>query len=195
MKIQFAGLFVSVVFAFATNATASIITIGFDPLANGESVLEYYNGGFGGMGSGPGPPLGVSFSPDWIASPPDVYGVPGGKSAGFAGTAIINFHEGWAGLMSFYYLGSALTVRLYEGENASGSLVATLNLGPGDFVPTGISTGTTPFHSAVFVSSGARIDALTNGAQVIPEPGGVALTIIGLAILGLAAGRRRTRSY
>lgn len=191
MRIQATTAFASIIVTFATNATASIITIGFDPLANGETVLEYYNHGFGGMGSGPGPDLSVSFSPDWVASPPNVYRALGGNSAAFAGTAMINFHEGWAGPTSFYYQASALAVRFYAGENASGSLVATLNLGPGDFAPTGLSTGITPFHSAVFVSSGARIDALTNGAEVIPEPGGLALTIIGLATLGLAAVRRR----
>ena len=194
MRTKFAIGFAAIISTFAADATAGIITISFDGLASGESVLEYYNGGLGGNGSGPGPALGVSFSSDWIAGAPDVYLVPGGKSVAFTGTATINFHQGWSGMTSFYYAGNDLTVSFYEGENGLGNLVANLGpLGPSQvscfsiFCPTGRDVG--PFHSAVFVSSGVRIDALTNGAQVIPEPAGLTLTILGLAILGLAAGR------
>jgi hypothetical protein len=58
----------------AANAKAGpVTTISFDALQTGEDVLNYYNGGFGSMGSGPGPSLGVIFLAGWIVGPPSVF--------------------------------------------------------------------------------------------------------------------------
>jgi hypothetical protein len=182
MRIQFGMAAAAMILTFASDATAGIITISFDALASGEDVLEYYDGGSGSLGSGPGPAMGVSFLPGWIVSPPDVYSTPGGKSVAFTGSATINFHQGWAGITSFYYLGSDLTVSFYDAEDGLGNLLDTLSLHPSaTFLPAGGDVST--LRSAVFTSTGGRIDALTNGAQVIPEPAGFILSMIGLAVV------------
>ena len=140
----------------------------------GEDVLNYYNGGFGSLGTGPGPSFGVIFAPGWIAGPPDVYGSPGGKSAAISGTGIMNVPAGWSGAVSFYYFGAPLAVDFYDQQNGLGALVGTLNLPPeGSFFPAGAALPL--FRSAVFLSGGDNIDALTNGGFVVPEPGTVQL--------------------
>ena len=171
------------ILAANTNADP-ITTISFDGLQTGEDVLNYYNGGFGSLGSGPGPSLGVMFSPGWIVSPPDVYDEPGGKSAYINRSATMNMPNGWSGLVSFYYLGGPLVVDFYSGPGGTGNLVQTLSLPGSDvFDPDGDKIPF--FESAVFQSSGDRIDALTHGAQVIPEPSTLQLFLLG--ILGIGA--------
>ena len=181
----------------AANANAnSITTISFDGLQTGEDVLNYYNGGLGSMGSGPGPSLGAIFSPGWIVGPPDVYEGPlSGESVGLSSTAIMNVPAGWSGPVSFYYSGAPLVVDFYDGLNGAGTLVGTLNL-PGAmlFTPDG---DTLPFFkSAVFEpgAGGDRIDALTNGAFVIPEPSVFQLSLAGIGLLILTALRSIRRS-
>lgn len=184
--LLFAGFLI-----LTANANAGLITISFDALQTGEDVLNYYNGGFGSLGSGPGPSLGVVFSAGWIVGPPDVYGAPGGKSAGLSATAIMDV-PGWSGPVSFYYSGGPLVVDFYSGQNGNGSLLGTLDLsGEASFTPAGIIVG--PFESAVFESSGDQIDALTNGAFVVPEPSAFELSLLGVGLLKLAALRRSRR--
>lgn len=169
----------------AANANAGpITTISFDDLQTAEDVLNYYNGGFGSLGSGPGPSLGVIFSPGWIVSPPNVYFGEPGKSAYISGAATMDLPAGWSGPVSFYYLGGPLVVDFYSGQGGTGSLVQALSLpGSDSFDPEGT---TAPFfESAIFRSSGDRIDALTNGASVIPEPSTFQLFLLG--ILGIGA--------
>jgi len=177
---------------FATTARA-VATISFDQLQVGEDVLNYYNGGFGNMGSGPGPSAGVIFSPGWIAGPPDTYGTPGGKSAAISGTAIVNVPAGWFGPTSFYYLGGPLTVNFYSQQNGLGSSLGTLNSPEeSNFFATGLSIPL--FQSAVFLApNGDRIDALTNGAFVVPEPGTVQLLLLAAGFSRLIALRLKTR--
>ena len=76
-------LLVAIVFT-VVNAKADPLggfSLSFNELQFGEDVLEYYNGGFGGAGSGPGPASGISFTPGLIAVAGDVYGDPDGKAA------------------------------------------------------------------------------------------------------------------
>jgi len=179
------------ILALTASAKAGIVTISFDGLKSGEDVLGFYNGGFGSEGSGPGPSLGVIFAPGWIADPPDVYGYVDGKSALISGTATMNVPDGWSGAVSFYYLGAPLVVSFYDQQNGLGTLVGTLSLG-GDleFDPAG-AHHLPLFRSAVFSSSGDRIDALTEGAFVIPEPGTAQLLLLAVGVFSLTALSRR----
>ncbi len=140
------------------------------------------------MGSGPGPPLGVSFGPGWIVSPPDAYG-GAGNSAEVPAGGIIDIPGGWSGPISFYYMGRALQVNFHSLSGGGGPVVFSLNLpATGFFEATG---GVVPlFQSMVFSTGGARIDALTR-TLVIPEPSGAHLMAAGLLIL--IATRRRSR--
>src|SRR5262249_3083942 len=47
----------------ASNARAAAVTLDFDQLdgRHGESVADFYNGGKGSLGSGPGPDYGITF--------------------------------------------------------------------------------------------------------------------------------------
>jgi hypothetical protein len=75
-------LLVAIVFTVVNaKADPGFFSLSFNELQFGEDVLEYYNGGFGGAGSGPGPAFGVSFTPGLIAVEGDVYGDPDGKAA------------------------------------------------------------------------------------------------------------------
>jgi hypothetical protein len=173
-------------------AGANEIVISFDELETGERVLEFYNGGNGSDGTGPGPDMDVSFSSGWTAGSPDVYwNAAGGNSAEISGQSLVNMHTGWSGMTSFYYSGEALEVSFYDAENGLGNRVGTWDLpaqaafsATGEYVPL--------FFSAVFTSSGVnRIDALTNGSAVIPEPTSLLLLSSGLGAIALAARRKQ----
>ena len=177
-------------------AEAAIISTSFDQLQVGEDVLEFYNGGFGSLGTGPGPHLFISFGPGWIAGLPDNYGVPGGKSAGLSTVAVVNLHQGFAGLTGFYYTGAPLVVDFYDQESGLGTLVREFSLPPafGGVNFGGVAGGNVPFFkSAVFRSTGNRIDQLTFGSTVVPEPSTLEFSLLGVAVLSLAGLRRSWR--
>jgi hypothetical protein len=177
-------------------AEAAAIGASFNELQVGEDVLECYNGGFGNLGTGPGPHEGISFGPGWIAGPPDNYGEPGGKSGGISRVAIVNLHQGFAGPTGFYYIGAPLVVDFYDQENGLGTLVWEFDLPPagGGQHFGGLAGGTVPFFkSEVFRSTGNRIDSLVFGAQPLPEPGTLELSLLGVAVLSLAGLSRSWR--
>lgn len=58
-------LSISAISVAFSNAQAAVLT--FEGLGNFESVNQFYNGGTGGNGSGPGTDLGVSFSSNSLA--------------------------------------------------------------------------------------------------------------------------------
>lgn len=167
--------------------------VSFDDLQEGEDVLEYYNGGFGSLGSGPGDPFGLSFTPGWIAFSPDVYG-PDGKAAHIGpGVSIVSLHTTWATSIQFYYLGDPLTVNLYDQEGGLGTLLDTRDLaGQPGFDPMFRKLDTT-FRSAVFISSGSNIiDTLVFSEEgepprILPEPGTLGLSLLSMGFLSLRA--------
>jgi hypothetical protein len=180
----------------ASGAEAAIISTSFDELQVGEGVLEFYNGGFGSLGTGPGPNLFISFGPGWIAGLPDNYGAPGGKSAAISAVAVVNLHQGFAGITSFYYTGAPLVVDFYDQESGLGTLVRefSLPLAFGGVNFGGVAGGNVPFFkSVVFRSTGNRIDQLTFGSQVVPEPGTLEFSLPGVAVLSLAGLSRSWR--
>ena len=104
-------LLVAIVFT-VVNAKADLFSfsLSFNELQFGEDVLEYYNGGFGGAGSGPGPAAGISFTPGLIAVAGDAYQDPDGKAAELdAPEVIMNVSDGFSGLVQFYLLGGQST--------------------------------------------------------------------------------------
>ena len=116
--------------------------LSFDGLQTGEQVLNYYNGGLGGSGSGPGPNFGVSFTTGLAA---DSTFIAFGHSALITAPSVtMNLANSWTGAFSFYLMGTG-TLSLFAGQNASGGLVASYSLSSdpfGTFAPT--------FQSAVF---------------------------------------------
>lgn len=139
---------------FTSQANAATVTmLDFEGLQNLEPVQNFYNGGTGGFGSGPGTNIGVEFSSNALAlidldagglgniggepSPDTVLVFLTGAAAN------LNYASGFDTGFSFYY--SAINnpgfVNVYDGLNATGNLLATINLPltpfNGDPDPTG----------------------------------------------------------
>jgi hypothetical protein len=126
------------VLSVAANAATIVLT--FDGLQNAEEVLDYYDGGFGSLGSGPGPNDGITFNSDAQAFIQDQdggtgneAGLPGGDTSLIflsGSAATMNVPAGFTTGFSFYY--SAVfdpgTINVWSGLNDTGTLLTTLSL-------------------------------------------------------------------
>lgn len=123
------------------------VLITFEGLQQFELVQNYYNGGLGSMGSGPGPNYGVVFSDlATCALETDVdsnfYGEPSYQTIayiynGLGGLQpfILNKPDGFVVGCSFYYVSNAgdlpigdAHVAVYDGLDGTGNLLAQLDL-------------------------------------------------------------------
>jgi hypothetical protein len=120
--------------------SAGVITLTFEGLQNTETVGNYYNGGTGGSGSGPGPDYGITFGSSALAlisaldggggnfdqapSMPTILFFTGGSGA------IMNVAAGFTTGFSFYYASPYYTgsVTVYDGLNGTGDVLETLTL-------------------------------------------------------------------
>lgn len=137
---KFFGIVAIVLLVGTIAAQAGTITLTFEGLGDNEQILNYYNGGFGGNGSGPGPNYGITFGPDslsiisglnggsgnfsgaptmptsmyFLSGPGDIMGVPAGFTTGF----------------SFYYSAVVYpgSVTVWSGLDATGTMLASLTL-------------------------------------------------------------------
>lgn len=208
----------------AIQATAAVITLDFEGLQDNEPILNYYNGGAGGAGSGPGPNYGITFGAQSLAL---IDGDNGG-SGNFANEptpntiayflsgpgVVMNVLGGFDTGFSFFYtaISNPGSVTVYSGPNATGSVLAVLNLSltpttcSGDptgqfctFVPVGVAFAGTAF-SVNFggVANQIGVDNVTLGAPVptgaIPEPSSMLLMGSGLAWAAVTAYRRHNRT-
>ena len=181
--------------AFAQSTT----TLTFEGLADFEAVNQFYNGGTGGNGSGPGTNYGVSFS----ATARALVDSDAGGSGNFGGepsadtimfftsgeSATLNVPAGFTTGFSFYYASPSYAgvVRVYDGPNATGNVLATINLpltpsnGAPDptgtfspFLPYGVSFSGTA-RSVDFGGTVNQIgfDNITLGASSPVDPGNI----------------------
>lgn len=123
-----------------SSASANVVVLNFQGLGDQEEVLNYYNGGHGGSGSGPGPNYGITFGSDSLAiistqagGGGTFAGNPGGNTALFflSGSGdVMNVAGGFTTGFSFYYsaINDPGTVKVWSGLNDTGTLLATLNL-------------------------------------------------------------------
>ncbi len=126
--------------AVAGAARAAVINLTFEGLGDEEPILNFYNGGLGGNGSGPGPSDGIVFSPNSLAIIEDIDGGTGNFQGEPSPHTVAFFLSGAADTMdvptgfttgfSFFYsaINSPGVINVWSGLDGTGSLLATLNL-------------------------------------------------------------------
>jgi PEP-CTERM motif len=194
------------------SAGAAVIVLDFEGLQDLEAVQEFYNGGTGSNGSGPGANFGASFSPDALA----IIDADAGGTGNFGGepspstilfflsnTAVLNFAAGFDTGFSFFY--SAINnpggIDVYDGVDKTGSLLAHLDLpttpfnGAPDptgqfspFFPVGVAfAGTAKSIDFGGTANQIGFDNITFGAATpvgqVPEPSALFLLGAGLVFL------------
>jgi hypothetical protein len=211
------GLALSTALASAS-LSAQVTTLTFEGLQNGESILNFYNGGTGSVGSS-GVNFGVNFGANALAlidsdagGSGDFGGEPSASTIMFftSGSAVMNYPAGFNTGFSFFYSSPFNTgmVNVYDGTDGTGSLLASFPLattpenGAPDpsgifspFVPVGVSFGGTA-RSVDFVGAPDAIgfDNITFGSAVptgVPEPSTSAALVAVVAIGGHQWYRRR----
>lgn len=140
MKRALIGLALVAATATMSAAQAAPFVLTFEGLSNLEPVGNFYNGGLGGNGSGPGPNFGVTFSSNSLAiidadagGTGNIGGEPSPSTVLFflsGPAAIMNYAAGFTTGFSFFY--SAINnpgfVSVYDGLDGTGNLLATLQL-------------------------------------------------------------------
>ncbi|TPV57285.1 PEP-CTERM sorting domain-containing protein [Aestuariibacter sp. GS-14] len=197
-------------------ANAAIIVLDFEGIGNQAAINDFYNGGTDSMGNS-GTNYGIAFGSNSLGiTDADAGGTgnianePSGDAVMFflTGTAILNYNAGFTDGFSFFY-SSATTasVFVYDGLNATGNLLATLNLNAqfsdncsGD--PNGgfcnwTAVGAGFAGTAYSIDFGGTVnqiayDDITFGSATaggdntgtVPAPAGLALIGLGLALIG-----------
>jgi len=218
--LRAAAIFGAAVFGFSVAAHASTIVLTFEGLQDEEGIANYYDGGLGAGGSGPGPSDGITFSSNSLALISAAGGGGGNFSGNPSGNTVAFFLNGTGDIMnvsggfttgfSFFYAsasqastGSPGEVDVYSGPDGTGTLLASLTLDDTpdpytSWVPVGVSFSGTA-ESVNFGGSANYIgfDNITLGASTAagaPEPASMALLGAGLLGLGVARQVRRRRS-
>ena len=198
---------------------ASTIVLDFEGLQNDEPIQNYYNGGLGGFGSGPGPDYDLVWGNNALA----LIDADAGGTGNFggepspdtimyflSGSAVLDVPSGFTTGFSLFYtaISSPGLITVWDGPNATGNILATLNLpltpnnGAPDpngsfspLVPIGVAFAGTAL-SIDFGGTANQIgyDNITFGSEIpdgaVPEPSTV---FGGLALAGLALARMRRK--
>jgi len=177
-------MFLFVLGASPVYAVPNGASLTFDGFLNDETILTYYMGGFGSLGSGPGPAFGITFTPGLVADPTRLLFGPSARITGTSAT--MNLDSAFLGLVSFYFAGNG-TVSFFSGQNGSGTQLSSFGL-VNNSVPGTFGADLLPFQSAVFtpaVGSTLRLDSISFGIQVVPEPSTAMLLLTGLGLVSI----------
>jgi hypothetical protein len=213
--LQSALVFGLIALGSAVSSRAAVVTLTFEGLQDTEGVANYYNGGTGSMGSGPGPNYGVTFGSNSLAlsstnplanfadnpSPTNILFFLQGSGA------VMNVAAGFDAGLSFYYCTprSPGVVTIYDDVNATGHVLATLNLPVTPPIePTDKLYNNWQAVGVAFVGIAKSVnfsgtvnkiglDNITLGSDtpMVPEPSSIVLA--GLGCLGGLAYRARRR--
>jgi hypothetical protein len=203
--------------ALMSASAHAAFSINFDALQNDELVNNFYNGGFGSLGSGPGPNYGVTFTNAYVLNEYDnnegELVTPPNSITFLSGSGSImdvaaGFTTGFSFNYSAPYYGGDVTV--WSGLDGTGTQLANLSL---PTTPAGVDPGCggheycpdVPFgvlfsgiaQSVNFSGSADYIvfDDITVGSGTVitggvPEPSTWAMMMVGFAGLGFAGWRK-----
>jgi hypothetical protein len=166
-RIRFLALFLLLLPALSEAQTKGIVTFG--SLKNLEFIDQFYNGGMGSLGSGPGPNFGLQFT----SNAQTIVSASKGGSGNFinnpGGYPVMFFQTGQNVTMTatngiqtalwFYY--SALqsgAFTIYSGPNATGNILASITLPPNN---SGCNTYKLCVWSAVAVPLSATAGSMS----------------------------------
>jgi hypothetical protein len=158
-------------------SSASVVTLTSEGLQDLEPILNFYDGGLGGFGTGPGPSYGIQFTSDSLA----IIASDSGGTGNFTGALApsphtlafflsgagdtMNVAAGFTTGFSFYYTSpfNTGTVSVWDGLNGTGTLLASLTLGT-----TTDTSGTTghpydDWHAQGVTFSGAAQSVIFSG--------------------------------
>jgi len=185
-------------------------TLTFEGLQNEEEILNYYNGGLGGSGSGPGPNYGITFSSDALALIASSAGGSGNFSGEPSPVTTMFFLSGTGPTMDdpggftslyFYYSNTTYTgdVTIWSGLDGTGTELANISLpalGLCEPAPNfcnwqyaGATLGGVA-ESAIFGGTANEIIFDNVTLTAVPEPSVYAMVLLGLALIGFVARRR-----
>lgn len=186
---------------------AEQVVLTFEGLKSGEAVNNYYAGGKGSQGTGPGPNYGITFTGpvvdgqnDAIAyipakpfpndpSPPTVLllasefsTIPPGQPI----SAYMNVSPGFSGFLGLYYaaVDTDASVQIYSGINGTGTLLASMKLPftsttTGIFDPNEIDVSFSGVARSAVFSGGNQQAAFDDIRLTTPEPASPVLLLIG----------------
>jgi hypothetical protein len=218
LKLFVGGAAATLSLAAAGSALAGVNVVNFDGL-NGsvyETVLNYYDGGFGGAGSGPGPNYGVVFSSNAIVgceqgtacANTNAANAPSAPNVMFflsGPAATMDVAGGFTTGFSFYYsaqVGTTGFVDVWSGLDGTGTLLNSFTLPSTPdpytvFVPIGVTfAGTAESVQFGGVANFIAFDDVTFGSSTpgVPEPATWALMLMGVAGIGGAARAARRKN-
>jgi hypothetical protein len=196
----------SVATALLTLSASAVTVLTFEGVGNNNLVNNFYDGGAGGS-------LGIGF-----VSGQGLVSSAAGGTGNFSGepspSTILYFLAGGAATMnvtagfntgfSFFYTSATSSgfVKVYDGFNGSGSLLASIQLNPtgnfSTFVPIGVTfAGTAKSVDFGGVANGIGFDDVTIGSQNagggghnVPDAG-TTLSLLAVALGGLGLAKRK----
>ena len=199
-------------------AQANVIVLDFEGIGDQANINDFYNGGTDSMGNS-GTDFGIGFGTNTLGvidsdagGSGNIANEPSGETAMFflTGTAVLNYSAGFDTGFSFFYSSSTVaSVFVYDGLDATGNLLATLDLTAqysdncsgdpsGDFC-NWTAVGASFAGTAYSIDFGGTVnqiayDDITFGSATagggdddptpVPAPAGLALLGLGLALIG-----------